>query len=239
MILTDPDAEQARLARARASRVMFCTPVYRDLSWQYTRSLVDACVMLERLGVHHRAQFVIGNSNLPRARNELVAEFLATDCTDMIFVDSDMGWGPEAAVRLLGSAQPLIGAAGRKRADKPNSDPSVWCVRLLGDQVHQDETGAMEVAGVGTGFLKISRAVFERLIEAHPDWKLRGFESMPDQVRAQYHRFFRFGEDFGFCDAWRRMGGAVWVDPDIRLSHAGAHDYAGTFSEMLVAEDGQ
>src|SRR5689334_13146254 len=106
-----------QLERARSRRVMICTPVYRETSWQYTRSLVDTCIAFERLGVGHRAQFVIGNSNLPRARNELVAEFLATDCTDLLFVDSDMGWRPNDALRLLASEREVIGGVGRKRVD--------------------------------------------------------------------------------------------------------------------------
>jgi hypothetical protein len=235
--------EAARLARARQRRLMICTPVYRDTSWQYTRALVDTCLMLQKAGIFHRAQFVVGNSNLPRARNELVAEFLATDCTDLLFVDSDMSWSWNDVFRLLASEQAVIGGVGRKRIDKPSSDPAVWCARFL-PELQQDAMGAIEVAGIGTGFLRIARPVFEAMIDAHPEWKRRGFASMTEAVRAQFYGFFRFGddehdtgEDYGFCAAWRALGGSVWIDPEITLEHVGAHSFGGSIAELLLAEN--
>jgi hypothetical protein len=231
------------LTRARSRRVMFLTPVYRDTSWQYTRSLVDTCVALEKLGIAHRAQFVVGNSNLPRARNELAAEFLATDSTDALLIDSDMNWQPNDVLRLLASEQALIGAVGRKRVAVPDADLSGWCVRFLpnsGESVRQDEMGAVEVHGVGTGFLKINRCVFEAMMTAYPECKRAGFASMPPAVRDKYYRFFRFpdteemGEDYEFCQTWRDLGGTVWMDPAIRLGHVGSTEYSGDISALFV-----
>jgi hypothetical protein len=224
---------------------MFATPVYRDCAWQYTRALVDTCVALERTGIHHRAQFVVGNSNLPRARNELAAEFLASDCTDLLFIDSDMGWTPTDVIRLLASDKPLIGGVGRKKSPKPNTDLSVWCARFDpadGGNLTQDEFGAIRVLGVGTGFLKITSSVFETMIAAHPEWKRAGNDGMSDAVRANYYQFFRFdpdcphetGEDYLFCQRWRELGGEVWIDPEIALTHSGSHEYRGSITEIFA-----
>lgn len=230
-----------RLARAKSRSVMICTPIARDPAWQYTRSIVDTCITLERLGIRHQVQLVVGNSNLPRARNELVAEFLASPYDDLMFIDDDMGWHQDAVVRLLASDKPFIGGVGRKRVDKPNSDPAVWCVRLLaGASLVQDDFGSVQVHSVGTGFLKISRSVFEALAGAHRDWKRRGHDTMRPAVRSSYYKFFRFGddehetgEDYEFCRAWHRLGGTVWIDPEIVLSHVGARAYTGSISELM------
>ena len=240
-------AETSLLDRARSRRLMIATPVYRDTAWQYTKSLVNTCVMLERLGIEHRCHFVIGNSNLPRARNELAAEFLASDCTDLLFVDSDMGWDGASVVRLLASDKPLIGGVGRKRVDKPNSDPAVWCARFIPESVNalnQDAMGAIEVAGVGTGFMKIARDVFVTMVATHPQWKRPALNSMSEDVGRHYYRFFAFaddehgtGEDFLFCQHWRNLGGTVWIDPEITLSHVGAHDYSGSIAALFAPED--
>lgn len=229
-------------ARVRSKRVMFLTPVHGNTVWQYTRSLVESCVGMERHGVNHRAQMVIGNSNLPRARNELVAEFLATDATDAIFVDSDMGWKLNDVLRLLASPQAYIGGVGKKRIASDDKNPEGWCCRFLPDGregLLQDDLGAIAVAGVGTGFVKIERQVFERLAAAHPDWKRPGFASQPPEVRACYYKFFRFpedddrGEDYALCDAWRALGGKVWIDPEIRLDHVGAQEFSGDIGALF------
>jgi hypothetical protein len=101
--------------------------------------------------------------------------------------------------------------------------------------------GALEVEALGTGFMKISRAVFSRLKIAHPDWKRRGRPTMPEHERAEYYQYFRFdpndpdehGEDVAFCHAWRDLGGTVWVDPAIKLVHVGEFEYTGSFEVIL------
>ena len=236
--------EAARLMRAKSRRVMICTPIARHPTYQYALSLTDTCLLLERNGVAHARQFVIGSSNLPRARNELVARFLASNCTDLLFVDDDMGWDANAALRLLSSDKPIAAVVGRKRVDKPNSDLEVWCGRpetaADGSGIIQDEMGLVRFERVGTGFIKIAREAFEAIIKAHPEWKRAGHAGMPDDVKANYYRFFRFGddayetgEDFEFCNAWRALGGEIWVDVEQRLSHVGEKDYAGAFAELM------
>jgi hypothetical protein len=144
--------------------------------------------------------------------------------------------------------EPFVGAVGRKRVDRPNSDPEVWCGRPVSDKdggsIVQDEMGFVEFERVGAAFLRISRSVFEDLIAAHPEWKRPGHSGMPDDIKANYYRFFRFcdddyetGEDFAFCDAWRAIGGRIWVDPDQMIGHVGEKNWEGAFSEILTAKE--
>lgn len=239
----DPEVLQRRFGLARSRKVMIATPVARAPCMEYTLAYARTCGAMDRAGVRVMSQFVIGSSNLPKARNELVARFLATDCTDLVMIDDDMGWEVNDFLRLLASEQPVIAGVGRKRVDKPNSDPEVWCVHFLPDAaqvLHQDDMGAVEVKAVGTGFIRIHRSVFEKLIAAHPEWKRAGHAAMTDAVKAQYYRFFYFadddgelGEDYAFCGAWRALGGKIFIDPTITLSHVGARAWSGCIgSEM-------
>lgn len=243
-VVAGGDIERSRLIRAKSRTVMIATPIARHPCWQYALALSDTVLLLERTGIAHARQFVIGSSNLPRARNELVARFLASSCTDLLFIDDDMGWDAGAVVRLLASDKPLCAVVGRKRVDKPNTDPEVWCGRPDvsddGAGIVQDAMGFVRFKRVGTGFMKIAREVFEAVIAAHPEWKGDGHSGMSDDVRANYYRFFRFGpdeketgEDFEFCNAWCGLGGEIWVDPEQRLSHVGEKEYAGAFCELM------
>ena len=236
---------KAALARAQSRKVMIATPVARSPALEYCMSFAETCVRLDRSGIAFATHFVTGSSNLPKARNELVARFLASDCTDLLFVDDDMGWRPEAVLRLLASEQPMIAGVGRKRVDKSNFDLDVWCVHFAPDAAEslaQDDMGAVEVVGVGTGFMRIRREVFEAMIAAHPEWKRAGHDGMAEKVRANYYAFFRFdpdddkemGEDFVFCQRWRELGGKVFIDRHIWLSHVGHKAWSGCINEMMT-----
>lgn len=237
-----------RLARARQRSVMICTPIARNPAWEYTASLASTLLFLAEQGVRVTFQFVVGSSVVHKARNELVAHFLMSDFTDLLFVDDDMQFEPNAVLRLLGSDKPLIGGVGRMRCPRPNSDPAVWCWRPLrgpGGDLIQDEMGAVEVRGFGAAFMLINRRVFADLVEAHPEWKREGAADWPADLRAHYLEFFthserdEFGElseDYGFCHRWRQLGGRVWADPTIRLGHVGAFNYAGAVEDLLIQE---
>lgn len=245
--LVSDNPERQRKIRARAKTPMLATPVARAPAMQYTLSLADTVQLLEREGFRHARQFVIGSSNLPRARNELVARFLASGCTDLIMIDDDMAWDPQSVVRLIASDQPVAAVVGRKRVDKPNSDPEVWCGRpdvdVDGGGIVQDEMGFVRFLKVGAAFMKVERRVFLALIEAHPEWKRAGHAGMSAEVRENYYRFFAFGddefetgEDFNFCAEARKLGFEIWVDPDQTLGHVGEKVWAGSISELMEPE---
>lgn len=241
----------ARFARARERSVMICTPIARNPVWQYTASLASTLLFLQQHNIRVTFHFVVGNSVVHRARNELAAHFLASDYTDLLFIDDDMQFAPESILRLLASDKALIGGAGRMRCDSPNSDPSVWCWRPIhGDDgsLTQDEMGAVEVRGFGAAFMLINRRVLADMALAHPEWKRPGLAAWSQDLRDHYFEFFtqnecdEFGElseDYGFCHRWRQMGGRVWVDPTIRLGHVGAHTFTGTVEEILTPKEQQ
>ena len=245
-VVVGADLVKQREARFRSRAVLIATPVSRSPCWYYTNSLVETCLLLERAGVPYGRQVVIGCSNLPRARNELVARFLASDCTDILFVDDDMEWEANSVARLLGSKQLIAGGIGRKKVEKPNSDPAVWCSHVHLDEqqnLELDDMGYIRQERIGTGFLKVGREAFEALKKAHPEWKARGNPEMSDEVKENYYRFFKFGndefeggEDFEFCNAWAALGGKIWADPDIVLGHIGDKNYKGSISELMTCE---
>jgi hypothetical protein len=185
--------QESRLARAQSRSLFICTPIARHPVRQYTVSLAKSLVHLAQLGIRTYFQTVVGSSNLPRARNELVAAFLASDYTDMVFVDDDMGWTPNDFVRLLASEHAIVAGVGCKKVELGDREPDKWCFRSKKGPFYQDEMGLVEVDAVGTGFMKISREPFDRMIAAHPEWKRKGYKQMPDAARKFYYEFFRFG----------------------------------------------
>lgn len=235
--------DRERLQRARACSVFIATPIARHPVRQYTTSLSKTLILLQQLGIRSYVQHVIGNSNVPRARNELVAAFMASSFSHLLFVDDDMGWGANDVLRVLASEQDVVAGVGVKKSVCPDDNPDRWCMRTLDPPINQDAMGAIEVEAVGTGFMRISRRVFEAMAREHPDWKRRGWATMPEESRAWYYQFFRFdpndpeecSEDVAFCREWRRLGGQVWIDPTIKLLHVGEFEYTGNIDALLEA----
>lgn len=233
------------LELAKSRSVLICTPIARDPVWQYTVSLLKTIRTLDALGIKCDATFVIGNSNLPKARNELLAEFRASEYTDTLLIDDDMGWSADAVVRLLASPHPIIAGVGRKRCKAPNSDPEVWAVRWFPGEIEQDENGAISVPGVGAAFMKVSREALEQMIAAYPELKRNAPKRLTGLAAQSYYRMFEFhddgteesGEDMAFCDRWRALGGKVWIDPEIELTHVGSHGFTGKVSEILTEKE--
>jgi hypothetical protein len=232
----------AQFKHLRGRRVMIVTPIYREAAAEYTQSLIGTIAACVALGIYNEITQVVGDSMLPRARNQLVARFLASGAQDALFIDADMEWQASDVLHLLSSDQLMIGGACRRRLEMPESDPRSWCMRFKPDsrgRIREDRQGAFEVEGAGLGFLRVNRQVFERLIAAHPAWKAPGSAFMTPQEREHYYRFFRFpeeedlGEDIFFCRAWQEIGGTAWIDPRLSIGHVGSKVYRGNVHALL------
>jgi len=211
--------------------VMLATPVYANVAPQYAGALVETVLLLRQFGIHV-APAMLGGYTVHAARNILADNFMRSPCSDLLFVDADIGWRPWDVVRLMTSQQALIAGVGHKRTPSRSGAADVWCFKplpLIGP-APVDENGNREVLSVGTGFMMIHRSVFQYMAKARPDLMRNG-----DNEGEQYWRFFAHGdqngaelsEDYEFCRRWRAITGKVWVDPGIHLKHFGTFAYEG------------
>jgi hypothetical protein len=205
-----------------------------------------------------------GDSLVTRCRNDCVAFFLANPhFTHLFFIDSDIGFAPEAAFRLLLADRDVAaGVYPLKRDDWPPGGVPQGTTRARFEALYQrytvntgrqgaasvelaiDADGFMEVREAPTGFMCIKRSVFDRLIAAYPDLRY-----VPDWPKGTYpeggvhYRFFDvmvdpesrryLSEDYGFCRIWEKIGGKVYVDANSNLSHQGERLYTGDFAMTL------
>src|ERR1700729_483571 len=91
--------------------VLFATPTF-DFSFcaEYQTSMLSTAIELTRQKIQMRARFVAGMCFIDLARNLLVEHFLKeTDCTDIFFIDSDVGWDYAAVRRILEYPQEVVG----------------------------------------------------------------------------------------------------------------------------------
>jgi hypothetical protein len=106
-------------------------------------------------------------------------------------------------------------------------------------------TGRVEIASAPTGFLCIKRECFYRMIAAGAVAKIDAMANVPDSVLPWLYDFFWCGvedgilwsEDYGFCKKWRGIGGEVWMDPSIKLTHMGMHAFKGDPAILFSLRD--
>jgi hypothetical protein len=104
--------------------------------------------------------------------------------------------------------------------------------------------GMLEVYDSGTGFLCITRNAIDKLIEAYgeeisytDDAVTLNAEGMHVKTKRTLYALFDtsididtnryLSEDYTFSRRWQKIGGKIWVDPNIILTHIGTHMYRG------------
>jgi hypothetical protein len=189
-----------------------------------------------RLGISVTLSDISNCSIITMARNSLVAEFLKTDCTELLFIDSDVVVTPNDILRLMaqsGEKDITAGTYPRRARDKKFFTDLHW----TDDNDLEFDGSMMRVKRIGTGFMLIQRHVIEKMVEAHPEWS---YENKPTGERM--YALFDFdikndnyiGEDYLFCDRATEMGFTVFVDVDISLPHLGSETFTNNFREEVV-----
>jgi len=187
-------------------KIMICTPMYGgQCAGIYTKSCTDLSALARNYGVQIGFFYLFNESLITRARNYLVDEFMRSDFTHLMFIDSDIGFDPTDVLALAAIAEPgtdkdivcgpypkkAIAWEKIKRAvDKgfADEDPGVL-EKYVGDYVFNPVVGSgdiridqpAEVLEGGTGFMMIQRSAFERYAEAYPEFMYK-----PDHIRTAH-----------------------------------------------------
>jgi glycosyltransferase involved in cell wall biosynthesis len=142
---------------------------------------------------------------------------------DLIFIDSDEEWDPEWIFTLLNHPVDVVGATVVKKQDSP----TLFNIKALPEGL-EIKNGLIEVACVGTGFLRISRKALQEIWEASEEYKNEGRTCrMVFDVRVENGELV--SEDNIFCNKWRSTGGKVFIDPSMTCNHIGVKKFSGNF----------
>jgi hypothetical protein len=178
---------------------------------------------------------LIGESLVSRARNRLACDFLRTDSTHLLFIDSDLIFSPEDVDRIASHAArgvPIVAGLYPKKQVQLG-----WVCNLLEPSPPADEHDLVPVKYAGTGFLCIAREVLEKMMKTHPEarydpddgdewpgdlWDFFpvGIRECPETGRRRY-----LSEDWWFCQRAWDMGYPVMMDQRIILKHVGQFVY--------------
>lgn len=193
----------------RRRKIFIATPMYGGAcGGQYCKSIADLMSLATQYGMQVNLFFLYNESLITRARNYLVDEFLRSDCTHMVFIDSDIGFDPNDVIALTVMSgfegeendreivcgpypKKCIAWEKIKRAvDKGFADENPNKLeKFVGDYVFNPVGGQteirldepVEVLEGGTGFMCVRRSAFDKFKEAYPDYSY-----LPDHARTKH-----------------------------------------------------
>jgi len=196
------------LSDLRKRKIFVATPMYGgNCHGMYTKSTADLAKLTTHYEMDCKFFYLFNESLITRARNYCVDEFMRSDYTHLMFIDSDIGFDPNDVLTLAALMDPeeenpkeimcgpypkkTIAWEKIKRAvDKgfADEDPSVLD-RFVGDFVFNPADGQKEiridepvsVLEGGTGFMMIARSAFEKFNKAYPEYSY-----LPDHVRTKH-----------------------------------------------------
>ena len=111
------------------------------------------------------------------------------------------------------------------------------------DRTLQIANNLTKVRHIATGFMMFKRELLTTMHLAYPETKYVddvGFLS-PEECDFSYALFdcgidegHYLSEDWLFCDRWNKIGGDIFIDVSIDLTHTGQEDFKGSFISSIL-----
>jgi hypothetical protein len=193
------------IEKLRERKIFLAAPMYGgQCAGMFTRSVMDLAARCASYGIALQVYFLFNESLITRARNYCVDEFLRSECTHLMFIDSDIGFNPDdvlVMLSLMSDDSDFDVMAGpypkkciswekvKQATDKGFGDENPNdLAKYVGDYVFNPKTTSgeipinkpVEVLEAGTGFMMIRRKTFDKYKEAFPHLSYR-----PDHVRTE------------------------------------------------------
>ena len=242
--------------------IKIATPCYGGLvSHLYMQSVVRLMAEAPALGFDVSLSLLGGDALIARARSTLVADFMdSPEASHLLFIDADIAFAPDQVKRLLEADKEFAAAFYPMKLVDWTRLPQ-RCVAgegletaglsyvgtLCQGEALVVEGGFATAVYAGGGFQLVCRSVLERMFAAYPATRFTATHAYPAPPSASPHLYALFesmidpesgayvSEDYAFCQRWRDLGGAIWLDLASRLTHTGAQSFAGDFARRASA----
>jgi hypothetical protein len=227
------------------TKVCIATPAYRS---NYAGAYVESLFALTGEAPKHRVALCFSSidyADVVTARNYLISRFYfnRTDCTHLLFLDSDMGFEAKLIFDMLALKQDVVGAIYPSRSvnlrklhakgNQPFEQAYAQACNFIGSPVGTpSKEPFVEVSGLGAGVLLISRAAVTKMIQSCPEIvdtqrykhypfaeKLAGFIMPFNKIDLGDKEL---SEDLSFCHRWRKAcGGKIFGSTTSLIKHVG------------------
>jgi hypothetical protein len=202
----------------RKSKFFIATPCYGgQLNEPYFRSVIKLMTFFNGHSIPLAFGTIANESLVTRARNVLLAYFLASDYTHLLFIDADIEFNVEDVLKLyvhdkdvIVGAYPKKGVAWdriRSNILDPNNKEKTLTDREIAAYgsdyainfkfVNKEqrtiavENGIIKLHDAGTGFMMIKREAILKMIKAYPEFKYNNDVNIQnDSLKEHFYALF-------------------------------------------------
>ena len=189
----------------RKRSLLVAVPMYGGQCYgSFAKSSNDLTALASHYGINVRFYYLFNESLITRARNYCCDEFLRSDCTHMLFIDSDIAFDANDIIGMLAlmsedSEYDVLAAPYPKKCISwekvkaavdmgvADQDPNIL-ERFVGDYVFNPAGGKNqirldqpeEVLESGTGFMMFKKSTLIKFAQEYPEYSYK-----PDHVRTE------------------------------------------------------
>lgn len=225
---------------ASRQRVFIAVPTYSgSVGAAFSMSMFEAIQILDAGSIAVDYCIQTGNCHVDDARNAMVREFIKTDCTDLVFIDEDVGFDGADLYRLCKHECDFVAGVYPCKQDETEFP----VLTEPGKEIWSNSDDLVDAEAVPTGFLRMRRNVIEKMIEAFGERKFfgRGQENESPHCilfERTYEDGKRYSGDYSFCRKWKSIGGKIFVNPNFKFTHTGNKAWSGSLADYWRAKNG-
>ena len=220
-------SEDKKEASKPPLKVLIATPAHDGrLDVWYTTSVVNSVRVAQANNIFLHPVFMSYDALVQRARNDLFRLAVEGEYDHMIFIDGDLEWSPLWILELLSKPEDVIGGTYRKKTD----DAEMYVVKTK--NLELSDNGLIKVAGLGTGFMKMTRKAFMALWESSEPYQNEGREGrLVCDIKIVDGDLC--SEDVVLCQKLTDLGYDLWLAPHMTCVHIGTKKFYGNFEDFM------
>ena len=234
-------------------RIFVATPVHSDVSIHYFKACLEfqkEC-FVRKIAVMFQ---VMKSSLVTQGRQLCVSGFMESNCTHMLFIDSDISFNFKMIEKMINYDKDIclvpypIKGLDFDKIKKRIKEGCDIDPRVLGNQYTMSvpdpsnvkvENGFIEVERGPAGCMLIKRSVIDALIKEYPEFTINQHTLIDGKLVTRKHMYNFFdtywnkddktytGEDFYFCKLCKHAGIKMYALVDEYISHHGEFSYTG------------
>ena len=210
-----PGQLQINIDDLRKEKIFIATPCYGGmLTEAYFRSMVRTLTFFNQHQIPIAFGTIANESLVTRARNVLVAYFLQSNYTRLLFIDADIEFQVEDVLKLIAhNKEVCVGAYPKKgvnwqrirdmvlnKKEEGMTDRDIAAAgsdyainfKFVNREMKQIaiENGVIKLHDGATGFMMIKREAIDKMIAAYPDLKYNNDLNTPPDLQDFFYAFF-------------------------------------------------